>query len=154
MRNKTRKYSLKEHTTVLLTCLIYFLNVLVFFFCFVIILDQRTNIGVSFSQYFRFTNCFKGLAKKNEEFYYRSEGKKQDESSLLCPYNALEWLIESIFNLGLAEISSAFIRFGVIWYGIISTSIKFLPFVHFLDSPWYHLCRHIFLKNCAVVVYK
>lgn len=100
------------------------------FFSFVIILDQRTNIGVSFSQYFRFTNCFKGLAKKNEEFYYRSEGKKQDESSLLCPYNALEWLIESI-----AEISSAFIRFGVIWYGIISTSIKFLPFVHFLDSP-------------------
>lgn len=28
-----------------------------------------------------------------------------DESSLLCPYNALEWLIESIFNLGLAEIT-------------------------------------------------
>lgn len=93
-------------------------------------------------QYFRFTNCFKGLAKKNEEFYYRSVGEKQensifffDESLLLCPYNALEWLIESIFNLGLAEISSAFVRFGVIWYGIISTSIKKFPFVHFLDSP-------------------
>lgn len=56
-----------------------------------------------------------------------------DEFLLLCLYNVLEWLIEFIFNLGLVEISFVFIRFGVIWYGIISVLIKFLLFVYFLD---------------------
>lgn len=56
-----------------------------------------------------------------------------DEFLLLCLYNVLEWLIEFIFNLGLVEISFVFIRFGVIWYGIISILIKFLLFVYFLD---------------------
>lgn len=51
-----------------------------------------------------------------------------DEFLLLCLYNVLEWLIEFI-----VEISFVFIRFGVIWYGIISILIKFLLFVYFLD---------------------
>lgn len=51
-----------------------------------------------------------------------------DEFLLLCLYNVLEWLIEFI-----VEISFVFIRFGVIWYGIISVLIKFLLFVYFLD---------------------
>lgn len=71
-----------------------------------------------------------------------------------CRKNALEWLIESIFILGPAELSSTSITFGVIWYCIISTWIKFLPFVHCLHSPWYHLWRHIFFENCAVVIHK
>lgn len=51
-----------------------------------------------------------------------------DEFLLLCLNNVLEWLIEFI-----VEISFVFIRFGVIWYGIISVLIKFLLFVYFLD---------------------